>query len=71
MEPLDNVSKENKSELFVMYTKIGGMEIFSGNEVNPGCMPKILMLEFPRVSPTNKTKIKKLKTCKIKKTQRM
>ena len=43
------------------------MEIFSGDEVNPDCITKILMLDFPRVSPTNEAKIKKLKICKIKK----
>ena len=54
-----------------MYKKLGGMEISRGDEVNPGYITKKVILEFPRVSPTNKTNIKKLKTCKIKKTQHM
>ena len=54
-----------------MYKKLGGMEISSGDEVNPGYITKKVILEFPRVSPTNKTNIKKLKTCNIKKTQHM
>ena len=51
--------------------KLGGMEVSRGDGVNPGYITKKVILVFPRVSPTNETNIKKLKTYNIKKTQHM
>ena len=59
IEPLDNISKENKSKIIRYVHKIGGMEIFSRNEVNPGCMTKMLMLEFSQGKSHQQNKNKK------------
>ena len=54
-----NQSNTKKNSL---YTQKGGMETLGGNEVNPGCRTKKLMLKFPRVSPTNEIKKQKTET---------